>query len=152
MNKQQIKTMVQLVASRKNTVAKGGVYDCPVCFQAYTAADSKQMFCTNKGAGNCKDHYHAVRRSRLGVHAQAEIMITPHELNEAEVGLIARVNKFRGHDRKVYVHHSNGMVESVMVFSKCEFGGGYFEATVNRAVDAEHIPTYIKHLEDILNA
>lgn len=38
--------------------AKAGVLcDCPTCNKAFTKVSYQQAFCSNKGAGNCKDEY-----------------------------------------------------------------------------------------------
>ena len=44
----------------------GSVVICPSCCKAFTKHDAKEVFCSNSGPGNCKNHYWTIMRSSAG--------------------------------------------------------------------------------------
>lgn len=53
----------QYVVARAAKV--GEVTHCPVCLMALTKINYQQVFCSNSGPGNCKDHYWNLIAHRL---------------------------------------------------------------------------------------
>jgi len=63
--KGQAALMLSEYTFNKAAPAGTGV-NCPSCGKGFTKRDAKEVFCSNAGAGNCKNHYWTIMRSSAG--------------------------------------------------------------------------------------
>lgn len=63
--KAQAALMLSDYTFNKSAPAGTGV-TCPSCSKAFVKRDAKEVFCSNTGPGNCKNHYWTVMRSSAG--------------------------------------------------------------------------------------
>lgn len=62
----------------------GAQVECPQCGVTFRKASHQQAFCSNSGAGNCKDAFWNSKGSRKG--AKAEFVKVPRELLARLIG------------------------------------------------------------------